>query len=88
VIGAFPVGLEANPSDSLISFFFVTNEVERDSNTSLTSFTLEALSKEFKTLSFYDSVRFLFRKILFVYNNLEFNKLTSLISFLRILTVS
>ncbi len=67
VVVDVPAGFEALPITlSLIAFLGAFKLSEIVSNTSFAYFTLAALSKAPKTLTFCDSVKFLFLKILFV----------------------
>ena len=62
---ATPVAFEANPKDSFIAFLAgACRALFNDSNTTLASLTLVALSNEAITFNFCDSVKFLALKIL------------------------
>ena len=65
LLGATPAALEANPKDSLIGFLVAASAVLSDSNTTLASLIVVALSNEAITWTFCDSVKFLALKILF-----------------------
>ena len=72
-----PVAFEAEPKDSLIGDFLTFKPSFNVSNTNFVSFIVAALSNAPNTFTFSLSVKLLALKILLVYNNLAFNKLTS-----------